>query len=124
MPTLQADHPNVKPVLDLLDQVGFNHSMLTEKGVILGGSVNPLKACRIKAFRDHITGEGGMIGRDSAQTGELEGRRALLAYVVDTLVNGLEVELVKHEQPHSPTVDEIFELNVNGTEIKLVLMPN
>lgn len=122
MQTLQADHPSVKMVLDLLGEVGLT-PMLMGSGVIVEGSVDPLKACKVKAFADHVTDDDGMIGRDTVRRGLLKGRRALLAYVVDTLVSDYGVELMKHEKYHDSSVDEFCELNVEGTKIELMLMP-
>lgn len=123
MASLKADHPIVKKVLIVLDGVGLKHSMIMGSGVILEGGVDPFKACRVKAFAEKVTDKDGMINRVIAQAGMLDGRRALLAHVVDALVKEHGVELVKKEEYHGPTVDEMYKINVDGTVINLTLMP-
>lgn len=123
MPSLQADHPSVAKVLTVLDKVGLKHSMIMGPGVILEGGVDPLKACRVKAFAEKVTDSEGFIGGDTVRRGMLDGRRALLAHVVDVLVNEHGAELVKKELYHGPTVDEMYEVNIDGTVMNLTLMP-
>ena len=122
MASLKADHPSVKKVLTALADVGLNHSTIMGNGVVLEGGVDPLKAVRVKAFAEKVTDGEGMIGRDTIERGMLHGRRALLAHVVDGLVtNG--TELVKKDLHHALTVDETYEIKVDGTTIQLILMP-
>lgn len=123
MPDLQADHPSVAKVMSVLDNVGLKYSGTIMSAICLEGGVDILKAGRVKCFAEKVTDQNGGINPKIFQAGVLPGRRALLAHVVETLVNEHGAKLNKHELPRDSVMDEAYEINVDGTVMSLWLMP-
>ena len=111
-------------IISLLDEVGLNHSLTMCKAIIVeGGLSDHMKALQIPAFIENISDSEGAINRVIAEQNMLKARRALLAHVVDTLLqNGAIIE--NKECKHGPTVDEIYKFSFRGEEVSLVLLPN
>ena len=115
--------PAMQKVLAIVDDAGLGRSCLMGGVVILEGGVSDvLKACRIPAFRNAITGGTGFIGRDIAEENMLPARRVLLAHIIEKLKT-LGAVIKKQELCHALTVDEVHEISLDGRDISLCLMP-
>jgi hypothetical protein len=115
--------PAMQKVLAIVDEVGLGRSCLMGGAVILEGGVNDImKACRVPAFRNAITGGTGFINRNVAQQNMLPGRRALLSHIIERLKR-LGAVISKQELCHADTVDEVHEFSLDGRNISLCLMP-
>jgi hypothetical protein len=113
----------MQKVLAIVDEVGLGRSCLMGGAVILEGGVNDImKACRVPAFRNAITGGTGFINRNVAQQNMLPGRRALLSHIIERLKR-LGAVISKQELCHADTVDEVHEFSLDGRNISLCLMP-
>lgn len=116
-------NPQVLKALELVEEVGLNHSGVMGGTVIIeGGIKDPLKACKVPGFNDVITGGTDRINRDIAQRNLLPARRSLLAHVVSKLQE-LGASLNERNLHHADTVDETYELIFDGRKVGLILMP-
>lgn len=117
------ENPSVLKTIELVQEVGLNHSCILAGSLILeGGISDPVKAIRVPAFRTAISDEQGFTDRHMVQANMLPARRALVAHVVDKLKE-LGATIKKSELCHSDTVDEVHELSFNGRDVGLILMP-
>ncbi|MBI2612193.1 hypothetical protein HYW59_00035 [Candidatus Kaiserbacteria bacterium] len=116
----------VVSVLEVLDEVGLNHSCTMGKMrkmvIVEGGLSDPMKAFRVSTFRDAISDDEGFINDHIVQQNMLRARRALLAYVADVLQKKGAILKSKND-PHGLTVDETYHFIIEGQEIYLALMP-
>ena len=122
----KTSSPASKPVLKVLkelDDVGLRHSMVMGRMVILEGGIDILKSVRVKSFQDAVTGGTGLISGPIMHRNMLSGRRVLLRHVVDKL-KSQGATIKKKMLAHELTVDEIYDLEVDGSEVSLALMPH
>ncbi|OHA19581.1 MAG: hypothetical protein A3C08_02765 [Candidatus Taylorbacteria bacterium RIFCSPHIGHO2_02_FULL_47_18] len=118
------ENPSVLKAVELVQEVGLNHSVVMGGSLILeGGISDPMKAIRVPAFRTAISDEHGFTSRPLAQANMLPARRALVAHVINKLKE-LGATLKKSHICHSDTVDEVYEFIFDGREVGLILMPH
>lgn len=112
----------VVSVLEVLDGVGLNHSFALGNAVMLeGGLSDHMKALRVPAFRNAITGGTGFINGPIAGQNILPARRALLAHVADVLQEKGATLMSKEDFHGDPILDEVYHFVIEGQEVDLLL---
>ncbi len=117
------ENPQVLKALQLVEEVGLNHSGVMGGTVIIeGGIKDPLKATRIPAFVKLVTDSEGFGSRQLVQQNMLPARRSLLTQVISKLQE-LGATLKESDLCHTNIVDEQYELIFEGRKVTLILMP-